>query len=158
MAELILKNSKKHGKGIFADKDFKKNEKIMELHGGLYTYQQLPFPYFEVEDRYVQIGQNLYMGPPGGLDDFVNHSCNPNAGLKINGKKVDVIAVKNIKTGEEITWDYSTTMDEDDWEMDCLCGSQNCRKRVRDFKYLPKDTQKKYIELGIIPEYILRKI
>jgi len=54
------------------------------------------------------------MGPSGGVDDFFNHSCDPNAGLQIDGQKVWLVAIKNITQGEEITWDYSTTMDEDD--------------------------------------------
>lgn len=102
----------------------------------------------------MQIGENLYMGPSGNIDDFFNHSCNPNSGLKINGKKVFLIAIEDIKKDDEITWDYSTTMDEDDWEMDCNCDSKNCRGRIRDFKYLPSDIQKRYLDLGIVPEYI----
>lgn len=93
------------------------------------------------------------MGPSGDTDDFFNHSCAPNAGLKIDGK-VFLIAIQNIANGDEITWDYSTTMDADDWEMDCNCGSKNCRGRIRDFKYIPQDTQKRYLDLGIVPEYI----
>jgi SET domain-containing protein len=154
---LILGHSKL-GKAVFANRDFKKGEKIIEYKGKLLTREQLPTPYDKVDDYYVQIGKNLYMGPSGGLDDFFNHSCNPNAGLKIEEKRVIFIAIKNIKKGEEITWDYSTTMDEDDWEMDCRCGSKNCRKRIRDFKYLPKEIQQKYIKLGIVPKYILENL
>lgn len=69
-----------------------------------------------------------------------------------------VFANKNFKAGEEITWDYSTTMDEDKWEMDCVCQSKNCRKRIKDFKYLPKEIQQKYIKLGIVPDYILENL
>ena len=98
------------------------------------------------------------MGPSGGLNDFLNHLCNPNSGLKIEGKRVTLIAIKNIKKGKEIKWDYSTTMDEDDWELDCKCGSKNCRKRIKDFKYLPKKLRQKYIKLRIVPEYILKDI
>ena len=67
-------------------------------------------------------------------------------------------SIKDIKKGEEITWDYSTTMDEDKWEMDCVCQSKNCRKRIKDFKYLPKEIQQKYIKLGIVPDYILENL
>ncbi|MCX6814076.1 MAG: SET domain-containing protein-lysine N-methyltransferase [Candidatus Aenigmarchaeota archaeon] len=70
---------------------------------------------------------------------YVNHSCNPNTGVKDDR---ELFAIKNIKADEQITFDYSTVMDEDDWEMDCKCGSRNCRKRIRDFKYLPKSLQK----------------
>jgi len=150
---LIVKNTK-NGRGVFANRNFKKGEAIFEFHGNFCTYEESPTPYNEVEDHFVQIGENLYMGPSGNIDDFFNHSCNPNSGLKINGKKVFLIAIEDIKKDDEITWDYSTTMDEDDWEMDCNCDSKNCRGRIRDFKYLPSDIQKRYLDLGIVPEYI----
>ncbi len=157
MDTLILGQSKLR-KAVFANKDFKEGEEIIEFKGNLFTYEQLPTPYNEVEDHYVQIDKNLYMGPSGGLDDFFNHSCNPNSGIKIIEKKVILIAIRGIKKGEEITWDYSTTMDEDDWEMDCVCKSKNCRKRIRDFKYLPKEIQQKYMKLEIAPKYILENL
>ena|SRR3989344_4970515 len=157
MDTLILGQSE-NGKAVFANKDFKKGEEITEFNGNLFTYEQLPKPYGEVDDHYVQINKNLYMGPSDNLDDFFNHSCNPNSGLKIKGKRVILVAIKDIKKGEDITWDYSTTMDEDDWELDCMCKSKNCRKRIRDFKYLPKEIQQKYIKLGIVPKYILENL
>ncbi len=157
MDSLILGQSK-NGKAVFANKSFKKGEKIIEFRGKLFTYGQLPTSYDEAEDHYVQIDKNLYIGPSKELDDFFNHSCNPNSGLKIEGKRAILITIKNIKKSEEITWDYSTTMDEDDWELDCVCRSENCRKRIKDFKYLPKDIQQKYIKLGVIPKYILENL
>jgi len=155
MIDLLLSESK-NGKSVVANRDFKKNEHIIELRGKLFTYKQLPTPYEEVVDHYTQIGSDLYLGPSGDLDDFVNHSCNPNSGVKITNNKVELIAIKNIQKGQEITFDYSTTMDEDDWEMDCNCASNNCRKRIRDFRYLSKEIQKKYIKLGVVPEFILK--
>ncbi len=100
----------------------------------------------------------MYVGPSRDLDDFVNHSCNPNSGIKVTNRKVILIAIKNIQEGQEITFDYSTTMDEDDWEMDCNCGSQYCRKKIKDFKHLSKKIQEKYIRLGIVPKFILKNI
>lgn len=60
--DLILGHSKL-GKAIFANRDFKKGEKIIEFKGKLLTREQLPTPYDKVDDYYVQIGKNLYMGP-----------------------------------------------------------------------------------------------
>lgn len=157
MADLILRQSRL-GRAVFADRNYKILEEIIEFRGELFSDEQLPIPYNKVEDHYVQIGKNLYMGPSGGLDDFFNHSCNPNSGLKIENNKFTLIAIRNIKKGEEIMWDYSTTMDEDNWEMNCRCKSKNCRKRIRDFKYLPKEIQQKYIRLGIVPNYILEDL
>ncbi|MCX5812826.1 MAG: SET domain-containing protein [Proteobacteria bacterium] len=159
---LILKDCK-HGKGVFAGKKFKAGETIFVCKAELCTYEQLPYPYDATEDRWVQVGDNLYMGPTGDFDDFINHSCDPNAALIIPAGDavrggVALIALREINKDEEITFDYSTTMDEDDWEMDCCCGSEKCRKRIRDFKYLPEDTQQAYIRLGIIPEYIMKNL
>jgi len=153
---LLIKPSN-NGYGVFANKNFSAGEVICEFHGQLYSREALPQPYDSVEDHYVQIGANLYMGPSGEVDDFFNHSCDPNAGLKITATKAVLVAIKDISPGQEITWDYSTTMDEDDWEMNCNCGSNNCRGKIRDFKYLPPEIQQKYLTLDIVPEYIARK-
>lgn len=153
---LILGKSR-NGKAVFAKKPFAKGEEIIRFNGRRFTYKELPSPYNKVKDRYVQIGKNLYLGPSGSFDDFINHSCNPNSGLVINSKKAILYAIKPIKNFEEITWDYSTTMDEDDWEIDCNCGSKNCRERIRDFKWLPKKVQERYAKLGSVPSYLLKK-
>jgi len=63
---------------------------------------------------------------------------------------------RDIFKGQEITWDYSTTMDEDDWELDCVCANALCRGKVRDFKYLPNELKSKYTHLGIVPDYNLK--
>jgi len=58
--------------------------------------------------------------------------------------------------GEEIAYDYSITMLDDPWEMACRCGSRACRKLVREFRFLPPEVRKRYIGLGIVPDYVLR--
>ncbi len=143
----------KNGKGVFARTKIVKDEKIMEFRGETMKKIELPSPYTEVKDLYVQIGKDLYMGPSGGADDFVNHSCDPNVALTIDGNQVVLAAIKDIREGEEITWDYSTTMDEDEWEKDCMCDSRTCRRRIRDFKHLPESVRGTYCAIGIVPEY-----
>lgn len=156
MKSKIYQDKSRNGEGIFARQLIRKGEEIIEFHGPRLKPSDLPVPYDSVEDHYVQIGAGLYMGPSGEGDDLINHSCNPNSGLVIKDWKIILIATKDITGGEEITWDYSTTMDEDDWEVDCLCGSGNCRGKIRDFKYLPDDVKKRYIQLGIVPQYNLK--
>ncbi len=158
MQELVLRQTKK-GKGVFAGRDFTKGEEILEFHGKLIALSELPKPYNMDDDHYVQIDPNLYMGPSGGLDDFFNHSCEPNSWLKITGKKAILVAMKNIKNGEEIAFDYSLTMNEESswYELRCNCGSKNCRKTVKNFTHLPEDVKNRYIRLGIVPEYILKE-
>ena len=103
----------------------------------------------DVGHHCMQVGQNLYMGPSGSFDDFVNHSCDPNAGL-IN---FVLVAIRPITAGEQITWDYSTSVG-DSWSMDCACGASNCRRVIRKYKTLPVHTRQRYEALGIVPDWL----
>lgn len=103
--DLYLDNST-IGKGVFANKNFKKGDKILRFKDKLMKRKEIPDLNNPEDDRYVQIEKNKYLGPSNDFDDFVNfvnHSCNPNSGLKIKNKDVILIAIKNIKKGEEIT-------------------------------------------------------
>lgn len=73
---------------------------------------------------------------------FINHSCNPNVGIK---GKVTVVALKKIKEGDEITIDYSTIEGDTRWQMKCLCGEKNCRKIIRSMQFLPEGQYQKYL-------------
>ncbi len=120
----------------------------MKYTGPLLRYEQTT-----PQTLALQIGPDLYIGESGQADDFVNHCCEPNAGMRIEGTDVRLIAMADISIGEQILFDYSTTMDEDDFEFDCLCGSPVCRGRIRDFKHLPPDLRTKYNKLGVVPAY-----
>lgn len=157
MKKLILSESKL-GKTVLAGKKFNKNEIIIEFTGLIMKRDELPDLINPEDDRYLQIGVDKYLGPSGYFDDYFNHSCNPNAGIRIIEDKFFLIAIKDINLKEEITWDYSTTMDEDNWEMNCECGDKNCRKKIRDFKYLSEYIKKRYIRLNIVPDFILKNL
>ena len=74
---------------------------------------------------------------------------------KIYIKKTNnLVAIKNIKENEEITFDYSTTWLEG---FNCKCGKINCRGYVGDFLSLSKRLRNRYKKIGIIPEFILKK-
>ena len=55
----------------------------------------------------------------------------------------------------EIVFDYSTTMLERHWELDCGCKSQHCRLRIRDFDLIPATLQRHYLSLGIVQSFIV---
>lgn len=142
------------GRGVFARTDISHASLLLRYHGPLLPYEQT-----SPQTLAVQIGPDLYLGASGDLDDCVNHSCEPNAGLVIRSpENVTLIALRDIAAGEEIFFDYSTTMDEDDFEMPCSCGRETCRGLIRDFKHLPMELRQKYAALGIVPEYNLRYV
>ncbi|MBI5893981.1 MAG: hypothetical protein HZB79_10120 [Deltaproteobacteria bacterium] len=140
------------GKGLFAAKDFKKGEYILTFEGTLISFEQTAKG--EYEGNPLQIDYNAYID----LQDpcrSANHSCSPNSGII---KSNVLIAIKDIFKDEEIRFDYSTTMSENNWTMVCRCGSKKCRGIIKDFHLLPKDVQKQYLKLGIVQEFIVREI
>ena len=162
MADDLILGATKRGHGVFAGRDFEKGEIISEFKGKIYSWPQgydVPIGYKDKydpdDDHFLQVDEGLYMGPSGSLDDWINHSCDPNIGVYVKGKRIFFITIRKIYRHEEITWDYSTNMDEDDWTMTCDCGASNCRKIVRDFKYLPPKTQQKYLQLGIVFPFVV---
>ncbi|MEK7167689.1 MAG: SET domain-containing protein, partial [Patescibacteria group bacterium] len=84
MNTLFLGKSKL-GKAVFANKNFKRGEGIIEFKGPLIKRNELPEITTQEDDRYIQIGKDEYLGPSGDFDDFVNHSCDPNSGIKFVG-------------------------------------------------------------------------
>lgn len=152
---LVITKTEK-GKSVFAARDYKKGEFIIEFRGKHYSRKEYLKRVNPKNNHFLQIDTDLFLGPTRTADNYINHSCDPNAGIKIEDSHVHLYTIKNIKKGDEITFDYSTSMDEDYWEMDCHCGNKSCRKRVRDFKYLPEDVKQKYIKLGIVPDFLLK--
>ncbi len=55
---------------------------------------------------------------------YINHSCEPNAGFDESG---NLVTLKTISLGKEITWDYSTEERNPNYRMNCRCGSKKCR-------------------------------
>lgn len=143
-----------YGYGIFASRDFKINDVIVQFRGPIISAHRVPKKLVGEKDRYVQIGEDKFMGPSETTDDYINHSCDPNSGLRFTDFGIILVAIKRIHKGEEIVWDYSTTMHNNAWEMNCLCRGKHCRKIIKEFKYLPLSLKKHYTELNIVPDYI----
>lgn len=142
------------GKSVFAARPFKRGDVITQFTGPILNKSEIPEEYRGEDDRFVQIGAQEFMGPSGDIDDLINHSCEPNAGLKFDDSQVLLVAVEDITEGDEITWDYSTTMFENDWKMRCDCQKPGCRKIISDFILLAPDVQVRYYELNVIPRYL----
>lgn len=134
----IVKLAKNKGLGVFALRGFKKGWRILKMDRSdkITNEKKLSNDAWNHMNAY---GYKKYyhLKPP---EKFINHSCDPNAYDK-NGI---LTAMKNIKKGEEITYDYSINGLED-WRMVCKCSSKNCRKIVTGkFSRLPEKLQKKY--------------
>ncbi len=143
----------KIGKGVFAREDIRKGEPIFFLTGKYLTYDEvLKLP--GLGHRTIQVDRHAYISPLFPAT-YINHNCDPNAGIRDD---LCFIALRDIPADTEVCFDYSTSMLERDWTMKCGCGSPNCRKVITDFDHLPKDLQRKYIDLGVVQQFILREI
>jgi len=138
------------GRGAFAARAFGPGDVILRFEGPVITLAQA---LAKGEDHVnpLQIAENTYIDlvPPGV---FVNHSCAPNATVS---QEVLLIAIRPISVGEEVRYDYSTTMLDGTVTMACLCGSPLCRGIVGDFSELPTPLQAEYLSLGYVQRYIL---
>ena len=104
----------------------------------------------ELQDHWfaMQVGPDQWLCTDGaGLDDCINHSCTPNAGFT-TGEPV-LHALRDIVVGEEITWDYSTSIAESGWTLDCRCGSEHCRRIVRSWRELTKEERARLQPLAL---------
>jgi SET domain-containing protein len=118
------KRSKLHGYGVFADEPINKNKRIIDYAGELITNKQSE----KREDRYLSKGciwvfrvnrnwsRDAAVG--GNIARFINHSCKPNCWIDVVDKTIWVRAARNIRKGEELTYDYNT---EGDKVIPCRC-------------------------------------
>ena len=140
------------GLGVFANRDIQAGEVILAFGGPVIDFDETKRrgPW---ECMPMQIGQNQYYDtqPPGV---FVNHSCEPNAGIRDDR---DLIALRAIRAGEEVRFDYSTTMEEHSFTMRCLCGAPKCRHVVADFSTLPNEVRERYLAQRVVMSFILHR-
>ena len=151
--KLIVKDTKKYGKGVFAEEDIKKESVIYVLGGKKMSpnvfYRVVNSNKEDIDDP-LQIGKRTYID----LDKFsrsFNHSCNPNAGIR---KSSEMFALTNINKGEQITFDYSSTIAPTKWKMKCKCGSKNCRKILGDILSIPEKQLDYYKKVGALQKYM----
>jgi uncharacterized protein len=149
---LEIKNTNKYGLGIFANKNIKKNEVLFVTGGYVRDTKQDNDMDQMVVNYNMDIDENWSFCPISIKDlkkmpqVLINHSCNPNCGFK---DQCFIVAIKNIKSGDEIVYDYAFVMfsnkkSKTHYKLKCLCGSKNCRKIITENDWKIIDLQKQY--------------
>lgn len=160
MKHIYIRTSGIDGKGVAAGENIKKGDSIQHIKGEVRFLTVKNKKDSLSNPNWIGIGENKWIYPDYP-NQYLNHSCNPNSGIKgtITIKDSDksmkgnyaVVALKDIKEGEEITIDYSIIEGDDLWEMKCTCGEKNCRKIIRSIQFMPEDQFEKY--LPYVPTY-----
>ena len=136
---------------LFANKQFKKEVVIIYLKGMIVDAADSTPEAVQVADKKFIDTKYLV------VEDFINHSCDPNTRLDI--EKRQFIAIKDIHKNEEITFNYLTT----EWDMkkwgddfQCLCGSKNCFGHIKGFTYLTR--AQKTVLKPLLSPFLLKQI
>jgi hypothetical protein len=148
----------RNGNGIFTLRDFVAEEKIFEVTGDFVSCDVEEKMEDEVRNNTYRFDKDKFISPGNTIGKFLNHSCEPNAKIVKEQDKLFVVAIDDIKSNQEIFFDYSTVGARDDiWQMEvsCNCGSKNCRKIIADYTTLPREVLDDYKKRKIIPDYIL---
>lgn len=145
------------GKAVHAVTGFREGEVVTRFSGPSVAASRVPTRLVGHHDRFVQISADRYMGPSGAIDDLVNHSCAPNTGLRFGEGGVFLIAIRDIASGEEIAWDYSTTLTDRSWQMVCACGTPECRTVIGAFETLSPERQEWFRARNLVAPYLRRR-
>jgi SET domain-containing protein len=104
MKSLRVARSSISGRGLFATKAFERGDTICEYTGRLYRGDICPDNryLFEINDLWTLDGSHK-----SNIGRWANHSCKPNAATEVTRRKrVWLYAIKRIRPGEEIVYDY----------------------------------------------------
>jgi SET domain-containing protein len=121
---LLVGKSKIHRKGVFARTNIPKDLTLIEYSGEKISRAECVRRDKAQKGAFYVFVLNKDWGvdgASGGDAKFINHSCTPNCRYFRRNGKIWIRSIRNIKQGEEITYDYCA-----DGEHQCNCRSKNC--------------------------------
>ena len=137
---------------LYDKRDIKDRTRIIEYKGKIVTKKHVEkntkfdnekaIYLFNINKKYDLDGDFKY-----NTARLINHSCDPNCEVFGTGLKVWVYAIRDIKKGEELSYDYGFGFDKDFKDFPCKCGSKKCvgyiireesRWRLKKFKKTKK--------------------
>ena len=147
--------SAESGRGLFAVETIYPGEVIAAWGGRITPVSEfIPLPE-SIRKLSLQIEDDFFLVPQGGENaaDFINHSCDPNAGMS---GQILVVAMRLIETGEEICYDYAMSDGSPYDEFECSCGAPECRRHVTGHDWARSDLWNRYE--GFFSPYLERRI
>ncbi len=159
MSVKLEKRKNEIGFGIYTNAKISKGELLVDYSTGpgqMIGSEKAGELYDQGKDYMIQVDDDKWFAAVDEDEkedaDEVLHSCDPNCGIKDSLK---LVALRNIKVNEEITFDYAMS-ESADYEMTCKCGSDNCRGVITGEDWKNEELQEKYE--GFFSKYIEEKI
>lgn len=151
----VARRSPIHGTGVFALRAIAKGERIVEYKGRLITEAAADRRYPDDESKpahtflfLLENGMVIDANRDGNSARWLNHSCAPNCETEEDEGRVFIHAIRAIRPGEELVYDYNLVLDEPLTKAlrnryRCLCGARNCRGTLfGERRYRPKRKKK----------------
>jgi uncharacterized protein len=150
-----VRDSAIHGRGVYAVAPIRKGTRVIEYLGERISHGEADRRY---EHKGLDDGHTFLFiassrtvidaGVDGNGARFINHSCRPNCETVIEGSRVFIDAIRNIKPGEELGYDYQLTWESTDDVLElalyqCRCGARSCRGTMLDREPLDKPKKQK---------------
>ena len=123
---LLIRASRIHSAGCYTTAAIKKRAFIVEYTGPRITVEEADARYSDRPETYLfglSDGKQVIDGD--GIAAFINHCCDPNCEPEEVDGRVWIVALRDIKAGEELTYDYN--LYDGDGDAPCFCGAKNCR-------------------------------
>jgi len=147
-----IRTSPKKNKSVFTIISIKAGTNILKFQGPLKKIADI-----DDTTHCLQIDSDLYLTSSGLADDFVNHSCNPNCGVRmIHRDQIYLFAFQDILPQTELTFDYSTCLSGEHGLMECFCETDRCRGQIGAFDSLPEDLKTFYLANHAVLPYLRR--
>jgi uncharacterized protein len=125
---LIVRSSEIHAAGCYTTSDIAADTYIVEYTGPRISQEEADARYDGKMTTYLfGLAEQDKIIDGHGIAMFINHSCEPNCETEEIGGRVWIVARRNIKAGEELTYDYNLYDGEEDDPAPCFCGARQCR-------------------------------
>ena len=125
---LVIRRSNIHNAGCYTKAAIKKGRQIVEYTGPRLTVAAANRKYKNAVRTYLfGLDDEKHVIDGEGTAAFINHSCAPNCEPDEIAGRVYIFALRSIKAGEELTYDYSLYDGELEDESICHCGAKKCR-------------------------------
>ena len=123
---LIIRSSDIHAAGCYTSEPIAKGTRVVEYTGNVVSNEEGDRLYKDKDYTYLfALDGGTHMVDGYGMAMYINHSCQPNCETDQIDGRIWIIALRNIKAGEELTYDYN--LFDGEGEAPCTCGARRCR-------------------------------
>lgn len=137
-----VRNSRIHGRGVFAARKIPEGSRIIEYGGKRISWKEAnrrenlkPADCYHTFFFSLEDGRIIDGGDEGNDARWINHSCEPNCEAREEDGRVYIYALRDIRRGEELYYDYGLIMEQRHTPAlkrayACMCGTPSCRKTL----------------------------